>query len=56
MSHKEGKGFIEKDFLDNQSDYENIFPSKYLPHLTIFVNAISWSRPYPYLISTEDMK
>lgn len=56
MNHKEGKGFNEKDFLEHPMDYENVFPKKYLPYLTIFINAIAWSKPYPFLISTEEIK
>lgn len=47
--------FDLQDYFDNPGKYKGIF-EKYIPHLTILINAIYWSGRYPRLITRAAMK
>ncbi len=51
---KEGK-FDLQDYYRNPRKYRGVF-KKYLPYLTVFINAIYWEEKYPRLITKEDLK
>lgn len=47
--------FQLQDYYDNPHKYKPVF-SKYLPYLSIFINAIYWDPRYPRLVTKEDLK
>jgi len=52
---EKSKEFVLQDYYDNPGKYRGIF-SKYVPHLTILLNAIFWSSRYPRLVTRNLMK
>lgn len=55
VKRKDNKEFNLKDYYDNPEYYECIF-TKYLPYITILVNAIYWEQKYPRLITKNYLK
>jgi alpha-aminoadipic semialdehyde synthase len=55
VKRKDGKEFNLKDYYDNPENYESIF-TKYLPYITILINAIYWEKKYPRLITKKHLK
>jgi alpha-aminoadipic semialdehyde synthase len=47
--------FELQDYYDHPEKYEGIF-EKYLPYLTVLVNAIFWTEDYPRLVTREGLK
>ncbi len=47
--------FDLQDYYKNPEKYRGVF-SKYLPHLTVLINAIYWDARYPRLATKEDLK
>lgn len=47
--------FELQDYFDNPGKYKGVF-EKYVPHLTILINAIYWSGRYPRLVTRSLMK
>jgi len=51
---KEGE-FDLQDYYKNPYKYRSVF-KKYIPYLTILINAIYWEEKYPRLVTKEDLK
>lgn len=49
------KEFDLQDYYDNPGKYRGIF-HRYVPHLTILINAIFWNSRYPRLVTRNLMK
>jgi len=47
--------FVLQDYYDHPEKYESVF-EKYLPYLSVLVNAIYWTPAYPRLVSKEGLK
>ncbi|MBN1660752.1 MAG: hypothetical protein JXA93_20320 [Anaerolineae bacterium] len=47
--------FVLQDYYDHPEKYDGVF-EKYLPYLTVLVNAIFWTPDYPRLVSKEGLK
>jgi saccharopine dehydrogenase (NAD+, L-lysine-forming) len=47
--------FDLQDYYDHPEKYRSIF-ERYLPHLTVLVNAIYWTERYPRLVTREYLK
>ncbi len=47
--------FDLQDYYQNPQRYRSVF-ARYLPYLTIFINAIYWDARYPRLVTKEDLK
>lgn len=48
-------GFSTEHYWQHPESYRPIF-SKYLPYLTVLINAVYWDPRYPVLVSVADMK
>jgi saccharopine dehydrogenase (NAD+, L-lysine forming) len=49
------KEFDVQDYYHNPGKYKGIF-SSYLPHLSMFINAIYWDERYPRLLTVENAR
>lgn len=49
------EGFELQDYYNHPEKYRGVF-ERYLPHLTVLVNAIYWSSAYPRLVTKEYIK
>ncbi len=47
--------FVLQDYYDHPEKYRGIF-RRYLPHLTVLVNAIFWTERYPRLVTKADLR
>jgi alpha-aminoadipic semialdehyde synthase len=54
VRRRDGGPFSLDHYLSNPTSYESVF-AKYLPHLSILVNAVYWSAEYPRLVSDRDI-
>lgn len=52
VERKDKKPFILNDYYENPEKYRGIF-NKYLPYLTVVLNAIYWEERYPRLITKD---
>lgn len=52
VKRRDSKEFNLKDYYDNPENYESIF-TKYLPYITVLINAIYWEKKYPRLITKK---
>ena len=55
VRRKDEKSFNLQDYYDNPEHYEGVF-FKYLPYITILINAIYWEEKYPRLITKEYLR
>ncbi len=47
--------FVLQDYYDHPEKYRGVF-ARYLPHLTVLVNAIFWTERYPRLVTKADLR
>ncbi|MFC2038060.1 bifunctional lysine ketoglutarate reductase /saccharopine dehydrogenase family protein [Chloroflexota bacterium] len=47
--------FDLQDYYDHPENYQGIF-DRYIPHLTVLVNAIYWTPAYPRLVTKESLR
>ena len=52
--HKQGKRFELQDYYQNPENYRSVF-DRYLPYLSILVNAIYWEPRYPRFVTWESL-
>ena len=52
---KKGRGFNLQDYYDNPDHYKPVL-DKFIPDLTVFINAIFWSPKYPRFITKDFLK
>jgi alpha-aminoadipic semialdehyde synthase len=52
---EDGIPFDLQDYIANPQRYRGIF-ARYLPYLTVLVNAIYWEPRYPRLVTKEDLR
>jgi alpha-aminoadipic semialdehyde synthase len=50
-----GGAFALQDYYDHPEKYRGVF-DRYLPHLTVLVNAIFWTERYPRLVTKADLR
>jgi alpha-aminoadipic semialdehyde synthase len=50
-----GVSFELQDYYHQPEKYQGVFP-RYLPHLTVLVNAIYWTEDYPRLVTRQDVE
>ena len=55
VQRKDGGSFDLQDYYDNPEHYKGVF-SKYLPYITVLINAIYWEEKYPRLVTKEWLK
>ena len=55
VSRKTGGSFDLQDYYDNPEHYEGIF-SRYIPYISILINAIYWDGKYPKLVTKEYLR
>ncbi len=55
VEHIQGKRFILDDYYNNPYNYRSIF-YKYIPYLSILVNAIYWDPRYPKFVTKKFLK
>jgi alpha-aminoadipic semialdehyde synthase len=55
VNHKQNLAFDLQDYYDHPGNYESQF-DKYLPHLSILVNAVYWESRYPQFVTWESLK
>ncbi len=51
----DGESFELQDYYENPKHYEGIF-YRYIPYISIFINAIYWEEKYPRLITKEYLR
>jgi alpha-aminoadipic semialdehyde synthase len=52
---KTGKSFNLQDYYENPGNYSSVF-DKYLPYVTILINAIYWETRYPRFVTWDALK
>jgi alpha-aminoadipic semialdehyde synthase len=50
-----GTTFALQDYYDHPERYRGVF-ARYLPHLTVVINAIFWTDAYPRLVTKDSLK
>jgi alanine dehydrogenase len=51
----DGSAFVLQDYYDHPENYRSIF-EQHLPHLSVLVNAIYWTKKYPRLLRNAYLK
>lgn len=54
VEHKEGKAFELQDYYHHPENYRSVF-ERYLPYLSILVNAIYWDARYPRFVTWDNL-
>ncbi len=54
VEHKEGKPFELQDYYQHPENYRSVF-GKYLPYLSLLVNAIYWDERYPRFVTWDEL-
>ncbi len=52
VEHNQNKPFVLQDYYDHPEHYHSVF-QRYLPYVTILVNATYWTKAYPRFVSWE---
>ncbi len=55
VKRKDGAAFDLQDYFSNPQNYEADF-EKYLPYLTVIVNAVYWEKRYPKFVTWEALE
>jgi len=50
-----GKDFVLQDYYDHPEKYQSSF-TRYLPYLTVMINAIYWNTRFPRLVTNTDLQ
>ncbi|MGQ9750441.1 hypothetical protein [Desulfosoma sp.] len=53
--HRDGAPFDLQDYWNHPEKYEAAF-ARWLPHVTVLINAIYWNPHHPVLVTAEELR